>query len=496
MSDPKGSSTKEDPLGAAGLPTRGFSSTKTMNIPDLIKKPRYQLIAAGLAAVLGITLIVLSLHKKVFLVVNGTAEEISTYALTVKGLLKSQDLVLTESERVTPDPGTMLWGGELIVLNIASSIEITTDGEVYTLQSAERRPANILLDLGVALFPKDRILVDGVASGNDLLLSLGKSHQIQLLRGTSITINFENGSHQFISDADTLAEALENERIEIFEADQLSKPLDTILKGSSIIISLIRAEPLMVHLVDEIITIRTTAETVGAALAQGGIALQGLDYSIPSELEAIPENDQVQIIRVREEILLKQEQIQFSSEYQPADDLPLDQLQIQTGGEYGIQAQRLRIVYENDREVSRELEKEWIMKEPGPRVIGYGTQINIETANTPDGQITYWRKITAYATSYDETCPGCSNTTSSGAYLKQGVIAVKLDWYRYMKGMRVYIPGYGFATIEDVGGGVPWSVNWVDLGYRHKEYVPWSKNVTVYFLAPAPPPENIMYVLY
>jgi len=252
----------------------------------------------------------------------------------------------------------------------------------------------------------------------------------------------------------------------------------------------------MVHLADETITIRTTADTVGAALAQGGIALQGLDYSIPSELEAIPENDQVQIIRVREEILLKQEQIQFSSEYQPADDLALDQLQIQTGGEYGIQAQRLRIVYENDREVSRELEKEWVIKEPSSRIIGYGTQINIETADTSDGQITYWRKITAYATSYDETCPGCSNTTSSGAYLKKGVIAVKLDWYRYMKGMRVYIPGYGFATIEDVGGGVPWSANWVDLGYRHKDYVPWSENVTVYFLAPAPPPENIMYVLY
>lgn len=467
-----------------------------MNIPDLIKKPLYQLIAAGLAAVLGITLIVLSLHKTVFLVVNGRVEEISTYALTVKGLLKNQGLDLTESERVAPDPGTMLWGGELVLLNIASTVEVTADGKVNTFQSAERRPANILLDLGVAIFPKDRILVDGATAGNDFLLSLGKSHQIQLLRGTPITLEFENDSHQFISDADTLAKALENESIEIFEADQLSKPLNTTLHGSPILVTLIRAEPVLVHLADEIITIRTTAETVGAALAQGGIALQGLDYSIPSELEAIPENDQVQIIRVREEILLKQEQIQFTSEYQPADDLALDQLQIQTGGEYGIQAQRLRIVYENDREISRELEKEWVIKEPGARIIGYGTKINIETANTPDGQITYWRKITAYATSYDETCPGCSNTTSSGAYLKKGVIAVKLDWYRYMKGMRVYIPGYGFATIEDVGGGVPWSVNWVDLGYRHKDYVPWSENVTVYFLGPAPPPENIMYVLY
>lgn len=467
-----------------------------MNIPDLIKKPLFQWISAGLAVVLGIVLIVLSLQKSVYLVINGKTEEISTSALTVSGLLKSQDLQLTEGERITPEPGTMLWGGELIILNIANSVEVTADGEVNTLQTAERLPENILLDLGVRVFPKDRVLVDGVAAGNGLLLSMGTSHKIQVLRATPITIEFENGIQLFISDADTLSEALEKENIEIFEADQLSKPLDTPLQGSAISVTLIRAEPLLVHLGDETVTVRTTEDTVGAALAQGGIALQGLDFSIPSEHEPIPENSEVQIIRVKEEILLKQDQIQFSSEYQPADDLPLDQLQIMTGGEYGIQAQRLRIVYENDKEVSRELEKEWVIREPGPRIIGYGTQINIETANTPDGQITYWRKITAYATSYNENCPGCSNTTSSGAYLKKGVIAVKLDWYRYMKGMRVYIPGYGFATIEDVGGGVPWSANWVDLGYRSENYVPWSENVTVYFLAPTPPPESIMYVLY
>ncbi len=467
-----------------------------MNIPDLIKKPLFQMIAAGMAAVLGILLIVLSLHKTVFLVINGQTEEITTYALTVKGLLKNQELQLTEHERITPGPGTMLWGGELIILNLSSSIEITADGDLETVQTAERRPENILLMVGHTLYPKDRILVDGVLTEKDSLMSLGKTHQIELLRGTPITVEFETGSHQFITDADTLSEALEKEGIEIFEADKISKPLSSALDGSPINITLIRAKPLLVYLANESVTIRATAETVGAALAQGGIALQGLDYSIPSELEPIPENNEVQVIRVREEILLKQDQIQFTSEYQPADDLALDQVQILTGGEFGLQAQRLRIVYENDREVSRNLEKEWVIKEPSPRIIGYGTQVNLETANTPDGQITYWRKITAYATSYDETCPGCSNTTSSGAFLKQGVIAVRLNWYRYMKGMRVYIPGYGFATIEDVGGGVPWSVNWVDLGYRHINYVPWSENVTVYFLAPAPPPENIMYVLY
>ncbi|MCJ7734924.1 MAG: ubiquitin-like domain-containing protein, partial [Anaerolineales bacterium] len=411
-----------------------------MNIRDLTKNPLLQKITALTAAVLGILLIFLSLHKTVILVINGEPREITTSKLSVKGVLKSQGFDLTDEERLSPDSGTLLWGGERIFLDISSPIEILADGDRITIQTAEQRPENIILDAGLLLYPKDRLLVDGALHIKNKTLSPGEPHQIQLLRGTPITLQLDDDRLDFISDADFLADAFESEDIEIFEADQLSRPLDTKLDGSPITVTLIRAKPLLVYLADESITIRTTADTVGAALAQGGISLQGLDYSIPAELDPLPPNDQVQIVRVREEILLKQDQIPFTSEYQPADDLDLDQLQILTGGEYGLQAQRLRIQYENEQEVSRELEREWVIKEPSPRIIGYGTQVNLQTANTPDGQITYWRKITAYATSYDSTCPGCDTITSSGSVLKKGTIAVRLNWYRYMKGMRVYIP--------------------------------------------------------
>ena len=465
---------------------------KMRRLRDLIHNPLVQKVGAGLLTVLGIALLVLSLHKDIILVIDGESQEISSYALTVEGVLKSQDLVISDDARVFPPPGRLLWDQETIYLSTANQVEIQADGEVITLVTAERHPENVLLQAGITLFPKDRLLVDGKPIG---YLSPGSDHVIQVLRGTPVTLIEDDGTQEFISDGDTLADAFSGQGIEIFEADQLSKPLDTPLDGTPITVELVRAQPLQVRLADRSITIHTTAETVGAALAQGGIALQGLDFSIPAEDEDLPENRQVQIVRVREEILLNQDKIQFTSEYQPADDLELDQLSILSGGEYGLSAQRVRVTYENGEEVSRVVEKEWVLKEPSPRIIGYGTQIELRTANTPDGQITYWRKITAYATSYNENCEGCKTYTASGADLKQGVIAVRLEWYRYMKGMKVYIPGYGFASIEDVGGGVPWSYNWVDLGYKAKNYVPWSQNVEVYFLAPAPPPENIMYIL-
>ena len=467
-----------------------------MNLSTLIKNSLMQKLTAGLAVLLGALLIIGSLHKNISLVVNGDTQMIETYRLTVNGVLKSQGLFPGENDRLDPEKGKILWGDQVIYLNIASQVTVEADGKIVELTSSEKNPSNLILEAGLALYPKDRLVVDGSPAGERTKLTPGASHHIQLIRATLVHLIMEDGNLGFLSDGRTLEEALENEGIKVLEGDDLSLPLDTPLDGTPLKVELVRAIPVQVHLSDRTIQIRTTAEKIGPALAGAGLALQGLDFSVPAENELIPENKQIQLIRVREEIILNQDPIAFSNEYQPADDLELDQVQLISGGEFGLSGQRLRILYENGEEVSRELEKEWVIKEPKPRVVGYGTQINLRTENTPDGQITYWRKITAWATSYDSTCPGCDTITSSGTVLKKGTVAVTLDWYRYMKFAPLYIPGYGFGRVEDVGGGVPWSVNWVDLGYKKGEYVPWSQNVTVYFLAPAPSPDQIMYILY
>jgi uncharacterized protein YabE (DUF348 family) len=467
-----------------------------MRINQVFRNPLHVKISAVFLSVLGILMLVFGLRKEIVLVVNGETQPVTTYAITVGGVLRSQDYALSEFDHLYPAPSTWLWGEETIYLRISSTIEIQADGDTVTLQTAEIHPQNVLLEAGISVFPKDRILVNGELISEESTLAAGKQHQILVLRGTPLTILTQSGATFFISDKDNLAEAFASEGLIINDADKLSRQLDTPLDGSPITVEWIQAQPVRVLHGDQSLTILTTEETVGAALAGAGLALQGMDYSVPAEYEPIPENRQVQIVRVVEEVLLNQEQIPFTSTYQSDINTELDQLSILSGGEFGISAQQFRVIYENGQEVSRDLEKEWVLQEPSPRVIGYGTKINLRTTTTADGPITYWRKITAYATSYNENCQGCNDYTYSGAYLQKGVIAVTRDWYYYMGGQSVYIPGYGFATIEDIGAGVSWSTNWVDLGYRSENYEHWSHYVDVYFLAPAPPPENIMYVLY
>ena len=102
-----------------------------------------------------------------------------------------------------------------------------------------------------------------------------------------------------------------------------------------------------------------------------------------------------------------------------------------------------------------------------------------------------------YATSYSPCrlgVPGlCSTGTAGGLPLKKGVVAMYRDWFNALRGVEVYVPGYGRGVIADLGGGYPDGRPWIDLGYSDGDWQTWSGYVTVYFLAPAP--STIPYVL-
>jgi hypothetical protein len=61
-----------------------------------------------------------------------------------------------------------------------------------------------------------------------------------------------------------------------------------------------------------------------------------------------------------------------------------------------------------------------------------------------------------------------------------------------MKGQPLYIPDYGFATVEDACGGCV-GKPWIDLGFTDENFEGWHQWVTVYFLTPVP--QNIVYIL-
>jgi 3D (Asp-Asp-Asp) domain-containing protein len=251
---------------------------------------------------------------------------------------------------------------------------------------------------------------------------------------------------------------------------------------------LLRSQELKIHTADTILKIRTTQPTVGLALAEAGIAVQGLDYSQPALDSALPRDGNIKIARVEEQVNLETEPLPFETEHQPVSNLQLDKQTVVQAGSQGIIARRLRIRLEDGKEIARQIEAEFIAQEPQPRILGYGTKIVPQTINISGATLNYWRAVNMYAVSYDPTSAG-GTVTASGLPLQKGVAAVDPTYIPL--GTRLFIPGYGEAIAADTGGGVNGRI--IDLGYSDHDYEAWHQWVTVYFLWP--PPENVAWVI-
>jgi len=439
--------------------------------------------------------------KEITLLLDGDAQNARVFAFSVQGALIAADIDLGEQDTVEPALDSWLHEGEEIRIASANQIIILADGERQTLVTSERIPLVLLSMADIHLGEEDVLLADGSLIAVDEMLSPAAAHSLQVRRATTIYLEADGQTQTIQSTAPTLGSALWDAGIKLYQSDQLDPPSETPLEEQIIQASLIRSQEITIRVQGKTISSRTTAPTVGDALAEAGLPLQGLDYSKPHENASIPEDHTIRIVRVREEVTLETSPLPFGVNFQPLPNIPIDTQQVVQVGEYGLMAQRVRILYEAQpesedwQEISREVEDEWVAREPLARIAGYGSQINVQTVATADGPIEYWRAITAYATSYSPCALGpdkCSHITYSGKTLTKGMIAVLRSWYFYMGGLRVYIPGYGFATIEDIGGGIA-GKHWVDLGYDDDNYVSWHEDVTVYFLTPIPP--SIMYIL-
>ncbi len=460
------------------------------------RSTRTFILVAALAAAALAVFFFFPASKTVTLEVLGQPITINTRARQVSGVLDEAGIVLAEGDEIVPPPDTRLKDGQTIVLSPAIQVNIWVEDSLTTLTTTDHIPAAWLAQAGIALGENDKILVNGEVQPPDRIVLYQDEVTVEVQRAHTITV--QRGEEQWTlhSPAASLGQALWQAGITLSESDLLTPPAETPLTGN-MTARITPGRQITVSADGETITAATSAKTVGAALAQIGLPLQGLDYSQPDEDDPLPEDGHITVVRVQEEVVINQETIPFETQFTALADVEIDNYKVSQAGQVGLKAQRQRVRYENGEEVSREVEDEWVLRDPVPRIEGYGTKIVVRTADTPDGPIEYWRKVEMYATSYSPCNSGadrCYPYTSLGYKVQKGVAAVIYDWFIPMGNHTVYVTGYGPAVIADVGGGIP-GTHWIDLGYSDEDYVPWSQYVTVYFTTPIPPESEILYVL-
>ena len=382
---------------------------------------------------------------------------------------------------------------------ILPTATIIDNDNITTLQTNEQDLLALLNQAGIVLNPNDRILLDGIpVTANEPIT--GYPITLQIRRAMPITIITPDDEKIIQSSAFTVAEALEEASIWLRAGDstlpELSSPISNLLVSNSpSTIYQLPSHELTITSNTTTITFSSSASTVGEALAEAAMPLIGLDYSLPAENEPLPADGQIRVVRVTESMQLAQKPIPFESELQASADVPLDQTQILQPGEPGLTVQRIRIRYEDGTEISRITEVETVVRPPKTRLMGYGTKVEVKTATVDGVQIEYWRAVQMYATSYSPCRSGtqeCHSGTASGKSLRKGMVGLRPDLYLALQGQQLYIPGYGFASVEDVCGGCV-GKPWIDLGFTDNNFEPWHDWVTVYFLTPVP--ANVIYVL-
>jgi resuscitation-promoting factor RpfB len=378
--------------------------------------------------------------------------------------------------------------------NLSPTVTIIDQEQIITLQTAKQVPSALLDEAGIILNSHDRVLLNGLAvSLNEPIAN--SPITLQIRRAVPLTVITADGEKQIQSSAFTLGEALSEASLWLRASDKIDRSFSSPIKDPTLTIYSIQARALTVTINGKPITISSSAENVGEALAEAGIPLTGLDYTQPAENAPIPSDGQIRLVRVTESMQLAQKPIPFESKLQSSADVPLDTTQILQPGETGLNVQRIRIRYEDGEEVSRLTEDETMVRPPKTRILAYGMKIEVKSATVDGVNIEYWRAVQMYATSYSPCRSGtdqCRSGTSSGKSLRKGMVALRYSWYLNMQGQQLYIPGYGFASVEDVCGGCV-GQPWIDLGFTDSNFEPWHSWVTVYFLTPVPP--NVIYVL-
>ena len=442
----------------------------------------------------GILLILLAHLLTVSVILNGEQQQNKVFAFTVDQAVRQLDIALKPGDIVKPAGSTWLLFHPVIKIDQSTTYQLYRDlsqGPISVV-STERKPGNLYAAIGVKLFPGDRILWNGQNMDASTNTPYKPYQALQVVPGRTITLETGSESRQISSSQPTVGMAMAELGLPIQAKDYVGYALDTDFQDVYHL-GYYPASPYTIEVDGETLNVMVAAKNTGDALANAGIALEGLDYSIPAANQPLPANGTIKVVRVQEQVILNQTKIPYESTYVPNPEVELDQREITKAGQYGIRASRERVRYENGVEVARNTEAEWTAVEPVTQEISYGQKIVIRTLSTPQGDIEYWRAVKVYATAYSpcrSAADRCYYGTSYGLPVQRGVVGVIRSWYYDMAGQSVYVPGYGTAVIADVGGGIA-GKDWIDLGYTDEEYETmavgaWSKYVTMYFLTPVP----------
>jgi uncharacterized protein YabE (DUF348 family) len=437
--------------------------------------------------------------RTINLLIDDQPRVVKTNQRTVDGVLRDAAITFYPEDHIQPALDTQLAANDTIRITRARPVSLHVDGRTLAVRTHATHLFDLFTELGVSVGPNDALTIDGASAvpGSMLVGAPGAPHAIAIQRATPLTVVFDdNSSRTLFTTRATIGQALSEAGIDIFLADHVTPPMDTrITPGVAVYVE--RSKPISVRVDGQTLHTRTHQDRVGDVLAEIGLMLNGQDYSVPALDAPVEAGVEVRVVRVTEDFFIEQESIPFETQILPNANMEIDTQQLVQDGESGVLQKRIRIRYEDGQEVARVIEGQTIARAPRPKIINYGTQIVIRTIQTEQGPREYWRHFRALATSYSAATAGTPRSapnygrTALGLQMRKGIVAVDPDIIPYRS--EIFVPNYGVGYAGDTGGAI--IGKHIDLGYDDHNLIIWYRWVEVYLLTPAPPADQIEYIL-
>ncbi len=303
---------------------------------------------------------------------------------------------------------------------------------------------------------------------------------------------YDDGESQAVTTfSTTVEELLDEQRIKIYEGDEITpQPSTKIKKDQDITIK--RAVSVFVTIDSEEHEIMTSARTVEEMLKQADIERNDKDIISVDLLEPITPDMHINVIRVVEKQETETKKVPFKTIKRENYTMKSGETRVVQEGADGEKKENYLVVLHDGVENSRTLVSEETTVSPVAKIVEYGTS---GVYTTSGGAVIKYKKVlNMRATAYDLSYESCGKTpdhpqygvTYTGIKAEYGVVAVDPNTIPLRS--KLYIEAadsswvYGEAVAGDIGGMVKGDI--VDLFYPDEEFVKkfGIRSVKVYIL--------------
>jgi uncharacterized protein YabE (DUF348 family) len=266
----------------------------------------------------------------------------------------------------------------------------------------------------------------------------------------NITVEDDGLSFEISTQASTMGEALDSQKISTQENDIIFPSKDTkIFTGSKIIIE--RAKNITITSDGKTEKGYVYGRTVAEALWENKINMGEDDFTTPNLNYPIQDNDKIEVVRVdiREEVVKKD--IPFKTIENEDDKLSWRTKKVTQKGENGINEITYKVVSHNGKEISRKIIYQNQTKDPVTEIVTQGTYMKLGKSKTGQGT---WYAFRGGLFAASTTLPRGSYAKVTNTENGKSVVVQINDYGPQGKGRIIDLDKVAFQKIANIGAGV------------------------------------------